>query len=639
MQACSAEKRDMFTISGCVAPPLPHILTQKDRSILARKHGTDLMPDGTRLPSRQTNSAQLTTLNLRILATTDLHMHLGAEAETGGLARLAPLIAAERARNPNVLLFDNGDLIEGTPLADEIARTGLGDADHHPAIAALNRLHYDATTLGNHDFAHGVDFLRRTLRDAAYPVTLANARLTHGAPFWSETLLLHRRMQDEAGQSHDLTIGVFGVLPPQTVDWESGLARDLQTEDVVIAARRAVASLKLRGAEVIVALSHGGHGNGAVPRAENAAGIIAGIDGVDAVIAGHTHETIVRPATDTTAPIVKAGFAGSHLAAVSLRLRGKPGAWRVDSTVAEALPATAQACPVLADTLKSVPADIVDRLTRPIGHTLRALNSHYALLGHDAGLRLIESALRAHIAATLPENDLPVLTAFAPFRTGGRGGPGNFVSVAAGLLRRSDLSTLYPFTNRVAAIEVTGAEIAEWLERAAAIFAHLPSGEQLRPLIDPAMPGFQFDIIAGLDYRVDLSRPAAFDVFGRPQPHPGRVTGLRHDGDDLRPDDRFLLVTNSYRMCGGPLYAPLTAGKTCLLPETARIRVRDVVAHHVGDASARQPPDTTFFRLIAQPGTRTSFDTAVTADPALCPLPAETTGLTDAGFQRLILKF
>ncbi|MBA4489664.1 5'-nucleotidase C-terminal domain-containing protein [Paracoccus sp. S1E-3] len=597
------------------------------------------MPDGTRRPSRQIDSSRLTTLHLRILATTDLHMHLGAEDGTGGLARLAPLIAAERARNANVLLFDNGDLLEGTPLADEIARSGLGADDYHPAVAALNRLKYDAVTLGNHDFAHGVGFLRRALRDAAYPITLANAQLTCGTPLWSETLLLHRPLRDEAGRRHELTIGVFGVLPPQTVDWESGLATDMQTEDVVTAARRAVASLMARGADVIVALSHGGQGDGPAPRAENAAGIIAGITGVSAVIAGHTHETLVRPATGTTAPLVKAGFAGSHLAAISLRLRGTPGAWRVEHTRAEALPAAARPCPALADTLKSVPADIADRLTRPIGHTMRALNSHYALLGQDAGLRLIESALRAHVAAVLPENDLPVLTAFAPFRTGGRGGPDNFVSVPAGLLRRRDLSTLYPFTNHIAVIDVTGAEIAEWLERAATIFTQVPDDGRVHPLIDPAMPGFQFDIIAGLDYSIDLSRRAAFDISGRARSQPGRIVALRHTDRALRPEEHFLLVTNSYRMCGGPLYAPLTAGKTCLLPEDARLRVRDVLAQYLDEANAPPPSDAAFFSLIARPGTRASFDTAPTAAPELCPLPVDRAALTETGFQRLILKF
>lgn len=606
---------------------------------MSRKDGKYQMPDGAPLPGQQSSAIQFTTLHLRILATTDLHMHLGAETPTGGLARLAPLIATERARCANVLLFDNGDLIEGTPLADELARTGLRAHDKHPAIAALNRLGFDAATLGNHDFAHGVDFLRRVLRDCAYPVTLANAGLTHGPALWSESLLLRRRMQDEAGQSHELTIGVFGVLPPQTIDWEVGLAHDLQTEDVVTAARRAVSSLRARGADVIIALSHGGHGDGQVARAENAAGIIAGIEGVNAVIAGHTHEMIVRPATATTAPIVKAGFAGSHLAAISLRLQGAPGAWQVDCTLAEALPAAADPCPAMADTLRTVPADIISRLTRPVGCTPVPLNSHFSLLGRDAGLRLVESALRAHVSAALPSNGLPILAAFAPFRTGGRGGPGNFVSVPAGPLLRSDLSTLYPFTNHVAAIHVSGAEVAEWLERAATIFAQLPNDPDIHPLIDPAMPGFQFDIIAGLDYRINISRPAAFDIAGRPQPHPGRIEALRHAGRELRPEDQFLLVTNSYRMCGGPIYAPLTAGKTCLLPERARIRVRDVVAGHLGHLSTGQGSDAVFFSLAAHAGSRASFDTAAAALPGDCPLPAESIGLTETGFQRLILKF
>ncbi|NHF72622.1 5'-nucleotidase C-terminal domain-containing protein [Paracoccus xiamenensis] len=597
------------------------------------------MPDGTKPPTRLPGSTQLTTLHLRILATTDLHMHLGAETATGGLARLAPLIAAERASCANVLLFDNGDLIEGTPLADELARAGLGPHDIHPAIAALNGLGYDAANLGNHDFANGVEFLRRVLRDAAYPLTLANAGLTRGARLWSESLLLTRRMQDETGQDHDLNVGVFGVLPPQTVDWEAELARDLQTEDVVVAACRAVSSLRARGADVIIALSHGGYGSGPVPRAENAAGAIAEIEGVNAVIAGHTHEILVHPASAATAPIVKAGFAGSHLAAISLRLQGAPGAWRITCSRAEALPAAKAPCPSLADTMTAVPAEVAARLSRPVGHSALPLRSHFSLLGRDAGLRLVESALRAHIDSALPSNDLPVLTAFAPFRTGGRGGPGNFVSIAAGPLRRGDLSNLYPFTNHVAAIQITGAEIADWLERAATIFAQLPDDGEIHPLIAPSIPGFQFDIVAGLDYRINLSRPAAYDSAGRPQADRGRVEALRHQGRSLRADDRFLLVTNSYRMSGGPLYAPLTAGKTCLLPEKARIRVRDLIARHLGNADAPPPGDAAFFGLSARAGSRASFDTAAAAIAADCPLPAESLGLTETGFQRLVLNF
>ncbi|MFV0409604.1 MAG: metallophosphoesterase [Paracoccus sp. (in: a-proteobacteria)] len=607
------------------------------------------MPDGSRPTDSETARTTLrhAVISLRLLATTDLHMNLGIGDGSGGLSRLAPLIGEERALHPNVLVFDNGDLIEGTPLAEEIARSGLGAHDTHPAIAALNQLKFDAATLGNHDFSHGMDFLRRVLRDADYPITLANAGLIEGAPLWSESLLLKRRLRDERGQTHDITVGVFGVTPPQTIDWEPGLARELLTEDVLGAARRAVSALRARGADLIVALSHGGFGEGSSLGAENAAGAIAAIPGVDAVIAGHTHEVAIHPALPGRAPVVKAGFGGSHLAAITLTMRGEQGNWRISCSAAEALPAARAACPKLTSTAQCLPPGIKSRIYTVLGHISQPISSHYSLLGRDGGLRLIEAALRKHVAAALPQDDRPILTALAPFRTGGRGGPGHFISLPAGPLRRADLSTLYPFGNHVAAIELNGAELAGWLERAAILFNQLSFGacacESDGPpqLIDEDIPSFLFDIISGIDYQIDLSRPSGFTADGLRVPgcHDRRITRLRHRGRDIAPGDRFVLITNSYRLSGTPLYAPLTLGKVCQLPEPARIRVRDIIAHHLTGAAMLDPSPEPFFHLTAPPGCRASFETAPAADPALCPLPASSAGLTATGFQRLYLSF
>ena len=603
------------------------------------------MPDGAPFPTDAdaAKPCARATISLRILATTDLHMNIGAAARSGGLARLAPVIAAERATHANVMLFDNGDLLEGSALADDLAAAGLGPHDIHPAIAALNRLGYDAATLGNHDFSHGTEFLRRVLRDARHAVTLANAGLVGDAPPpWSETLLLRREMRDGEGRHHDIAIGVFGVTPPQTVEWEAGLAREMTTEDVLTASRRAVSSLRARGADVIVALSHGGYETGRTARPENAAGAIAAIAGVDAVIAGHTHEIAARPATCGRAAIVEAGCGGSHLAAISLRLRGGvgrdgPGTWRIDSTAAETLPAARAACPEHLAAASALPAGTARRLNTAIGTVGLPLSSHFALLGADSGLRLTEAALRDHVARALPGCPLPVLTAFAPFRTGGRGGPDHFVDIPAGPVRRGDLSTLYPFTNHVAAIEITGETVAAWLDRAAAIFAHLPGGGgPARPLIDARIPGHQFEIIAGLDYAIDLSAPAA-DADGTTGTGT-RIRELRHRGRPVLPADRFLLVTNSYRMSGGPLYGRLTHGRRCLLPETARRRVRDIIADHLAAAPRRSPSATPFFRLTASAGARAWLDTAPGADPAACPVPVRADFLTGRGFRRLEIQ-
>ncbi|MFV0293032.1 MAG: metallophosphoesterase [Paracoccus sp. (in: a-proteobacteria)] len=605
------------------------------------------MPDGSPLTKTITDQERIrhSTLSLRILATTDLHMNLGTGAGAGGLARLAPLIAAEREYHQNVLLFDNGDLIEGTPLADEIARTGLGLHDTHPAVAALNALAFDAATLGNHDFAHGVTFLRQVLRNASYPVTLANAGLIETPPLWSETILLSRQMHDSEGRPHPVIVGVFGVIPPQTVIWEPDLTHDLHTDDVVASAKRAVSSLRARGVEVIIALSHGGFGKGVPARAENAAGAIAAIPGVNAVIAGHTHETAIHPAYPGHAVIVESGFNGSHLAAVTLELQGCPGHWQITCRNAEILPAAKIPCPRLVATISNIPLVTEERINTPIGRITVPVSSHYALLGADTGLRLIESALRSHIAETMPRNELPVLTACAPFRTGGRGGPEHFITIPPGPFRRADLSALYPFSNHVSAICVDGAEVSEWLERAATLFLQLsgdpgPGALRPQPLINNLMPGFLFDIIAGLEYEIDLSRAPAFDIDGTRLPDgETRIRALRHDGQTVAPTDRFLLISNSYRLSGVPLYAPITAGKTCQLPDYARTRVRDIIARHLTQTTFTDLSDKPFFRLSAPNGAIACFDTAPDANPAACPLPASPAGLTGPGFQHLHIKF
>jgi 2',3'-cyclic-nucleotide 2'-phosphodiesterase / 3'-nucleotidase len=128
------------------------------------------------LPSRHPGQ-----VHLRILGTTDLHVHLlpfdytaDRVRETVGLSRIAGVIAAMRRGAANTLLFDNGDFLQGSALGDLIARDGLAEGDVHPMIAAMNALRYDAGTLGNHEFSHGLPFLMRALRDAAFPVVSAN---------------------------------------------------------------------------------------------------------------------------------------------------------------------------------------------------------------------------------------------------------------------------------------------------------------------------------------------------------------------------------------------------------------------------------------------------------------------------------
>src|SRR5580700_666278 len=114
-------------------------------------------------------------LRLRLLGLTDLHANLypydyyrDCPDHSVGLARAASLVAEARREVPNCLLFDDGDILQGTPLGDLAAEAIIADPKAvHPVIAAMNTLGYAVATLGNHDFNYGLEALRRASRSSA----------------------------------------------------------------------------------------------------------------------------------------------------------------------------------------------------------------------------------------------------------------------------------------------------------------------------------------------------------------------------------------------------------------------------------------------------------------------------------------
>ncbi len=107
---------------------------------------------------------------------------------------MATLIRAARAQARNVLLFDNGDIIQGNPLADYVAMPGNFPGDGvHPTIRAMNTLGYDAATLGNHEFNYGLDFCTAALRQAKFPFCVANVLNADGTHYLPPVRILERQ--------------------------------------------------------------------------------------------------------------------------------------------------------------------------------------------------------------------------------------------------------------------------------------------------------------------------------------------------------------------------------------------------------------------------------------------------------------
>ncbi len=583
------------------------------------------------------------TLSLRLLATSDLHAHIlpwdhhtDRPAEARGLARVASLIDTARSEAPQNLLLDNGDFLHGSALGDHWATLVPSRRRAHPMVAAMNRLGYDAATLGNHEFSHGIGFLRACLEGASFPVVSANAHRKRGGlvPPW---VLLTRQLQDNAGRNHVLTIGVIGFLPPLTTVWERNSLRGaLTVEDILCAARREVPRLRAAGADLVIALSHsgieadsGGPGHGSPGHGgERVSRALAETVGIDAVIAGHTHDIFPKPEGARTLagkPVVMPGFFGSHLGVIDLDLLLTDGGWRVVGHRSElrAVGASAGQSPAVvsarADLVALTAGDhaaLQQRNAEVIGYTDRPLSTHFALVTPSEAMAVIANAkadrLRSLLAGN-PHGNLPILAAVAPFKCGGRGGAENYTHIPAGPLTVRHAADLYLHHNTLTGLRLTGAEVALWLERSVSLYHQIRPGAQDAPLSDPEFPSFNFDMIHGLSYRIDLSQPPRFNAAGvEINPTARRVLDIRFaSGVPLDPKDRVILASHSYRSNGAAGFAGTGIGARVVW--AGRDQVRDLVNAHIrSGATNRLRADWSFEPM---PGTSVSLLDAPTDTP------------------------
>lgn len=605
-----------------------------------------------------------TTIPLRILATSDLHMHvlgydyfLNRPSDSIGLSRIASLISAERQQCDNTLLFDNGDSLQGSPMGDFLAEPGvLAVKTTHPAIAAMNALGYDATTIGNHDFSFGPGFLRRTLERADFPVVATNMTSRQRMPVQRHALLL-RQMRDRSGRSHLLRIGVLGFLPPQTVDWEPDLRGEIAIDDILHAAETEAALLRAEGADLILALSHSGIGAlKPTPMMENASTALAALADIDVVIAGHSHRLFpcpdhpAGPGIDAKAgtlagkPAVMPGFWGSHLGVIDLELAPSaegPRRWRLRPLGSRVKSAQRQVeHPMVLRPTMGWHQTTLRHFQRRIGRSTVALSSHFVLLGRDRGLRLVTMAQRWQVRKALEGtqwSNLPILSAAAPFRAGGRGGPHHYTDVPAGPLTLRSMADLYLFPNRLCALLVSGAVAADWLERSASQFRQIHAGAQDQPLIDPEFPSYNFDLIDGLEWQLDLSQPPRYAPDGRLlHPDSRRVQNLCHRGRPMRPDQTFVLATNSYRLSESGIFIPAIQERQVILDGIAR--TRDVLQRYVSHRRVISPEASLGWQITPMPGTSVLFQTSPAADLADLPLPHQPLGVDADGFLSLRLQ-
>lgn len=485
------------------------------------------------------------TLDLVLAATTDVHGHLrgwdyfaARPDPAGSLARAATVVDSLRRAHPGrVVLVDAGDLLQGTPLTYAAAR--LDTAAPHPVPAAMNAMGYDAAAVGNHEFNYGLALVDRVRREARFPLLAANARTPDGRRAFPAYTLVERG---------GARIGIVGATTPGSMVWDRDHLRGrLTIGDIVPAVRLAADSARAAGADVVIAVLHSGFAEpssydttgteGRPPLAsENVAARVAReVPGLDVVVFGHSHQQLADTVIGGALVMQPKNWATSVGVAHLTLVREMPnGRWRVVERRSALVPTRGRAeSPAVLAATAAMHARAVAYAASPLGITPVVWRADSARVADAAITDFVLEVMRRRSGA-----DLAATAAFALD-----------AGFAAGPVTVAEVARLYPFENTLRAVRVTGAQLRAFLEQSARYFrTYDPAREPAGPadVIDPTIPGFNFDIVAGADYTLDLARPAG-----------QRVTRLTVRGRPVRDADTFTLALNNYRQTGGGGFAML----------------------------------------------------------------------------------
>ncbi|MCO1595056.1 5'-nucleotidase C-terminal domain-containing protein [Micromonospora sp. RHAY321] len=536
------------------------------RQVLAAAAAAATAPLIAAAPAQAADAARSRTWDLTLLGTSDTHGNVynwdyyrDAEYDDSkhndiGVAKLATLINQIRRerRGKATLVLDAGDTIQGTPLATYYAKqepiTATGEK--HPMARAMNVIDYDAVTLGNHEFNYGLPLLDLWIRQLGFPALAANAvNAKTGKPAFLPYVIKKVSLGFAAPT---LRVGILGLTNPGVAIWDKGnVEGKLRFDDMIATAAKYVPIMRARGADIVLISAHGGDSGTSsygpeLPNENPTALIAQQVPGIDAILFGHAHNEVVEKfvtneQTGAQVLLSEPSKWGQRLTRMDFTLAREHGRWTITKKAATMLNTnTVVEDPKVLAAVRAQHQKTVAYVNQVVAQAtveMSTVESRYKDTPILDFINHVQAEAVSTALAGTPYANLPVLSQASPFsRT---------AVFPAGDVKIRDVAGLYVFDNTLEAVVLSGAEVRAYLEYSAKYFRTFAPGAPVDPeqISDsPTVPDYNYDVISGLDYDIDISKPVG-----------QRITRLVLPGTDTPvPDEaQFVMAVNNYRRSGG----------------------------------------------------------------------------------------
>jgi 2',3'-cyclic-nucleotide 2'-phosphodiesterase/3'-nucleotidase len=487
------------------------------------------------IPSRAQN-ATAKRAHVVILSTTDMHGHIFPidyytnKYDNVGIAKVATLVKQARKDDPDLLLLDSGDTIQGTPL--EYLHNKRNNTPIDPMMLTMNALKYDAMAVGNHEYNFGLKVLEKARSEAKFPWLSANTYET-GAKGTASTHYQPYIIKEIQG----VKIGILGLTTPGIPYWENvPNYAGLEFHETVSEAKKWVPILREKEkVDVVVIAMHMGieedlrtgiPNPSSVPNENAAVTIARQVPGVDVILMGHTHREVGDLFINGVL-LTQANRWASHVARIDLYLdKGQDNRWQVAAKSARTIAVTekTELDPEIAKLGEPYDKETQDWLGRNIGESSEELTAQGCRFQDTAIIDLIQ---RVQLEAG--KADVSMAACFNPS-----------ARIPKGAVTVRDIAGLYEYENTLVTVELTGQQLKDALEHSTRYFKEYQPGKSLNDLVDTRIPGYNFDVAEGVSYDIDLTKP-----IGQ------RIVNLKYKDQPLSMTQKLRVVTNNYRVNGG----------------------------------------------------------------------------------------